>query len=73
MLGVVGHFRNDPRIDMWDVFNEPDNMNDPAYIKLESANKKDMAMILLQMTFAWAREVNPSQPLTSGVWMGNWA
>ena len=71
--GVVGHFKNDPRIDMWDVFNEPDNNNDPAYAKLEPANKKDMTLMLLQMTFAWAREVNPSQPLTSGVWLGPWA
>ena len=22
--------------------------------------------------FAWAREADPSQPLTSGVWVGNW-
>jgi hypothetical protein len=70
--GVIGHFKNDPRIDLWDVFNEPDNMNDPAYVKLEDATKRDMALILLQETFAWAREMNPSQPLTSGVWMGNW-
>jgi hypothetical protein len=71
--GVIGHFKNDPRIDMWDVFNEPDNMNDPAYLKQEPADKKDMSLILLQQTFAWAREMNPSQPLTSGVWLGNWA
>jgi hypothetical protein len=71
--GVIGHFKNDPRIDMWDVFNEPDNHNDPAYVKFEPANKKDLTVILLQMTFAWAREMNPSQPLTSGVWQGNWA
>src|SRR5262249_1930049 len=25
--GIVGRFANDPRIDMWDVFNEPDNDN----------------------------------------------
>ena len=28
--GVIGHFRNDARIDFWDVFNEPDNMNRPG-------------------------------------------
>jgi len=71
--GVVGHFKNDRRINMWDVFNEPDNGNDPAYVKLDRPNKRDMAMILLQETFAWAREMKPSQPLTSGVWMGNWS
>lgn len=69
---VVGHFHKDKRIDMWDVFNEPDNMNDPAYIKQEPAGKKNMSLILLQETFEWAREMKPVQPLTSGVWMGNW-
>jgi hypothetical protein len=70
--GVVGHFRNDARIDMWDVFNEPDNMNDPAYIKEEPLDKKEKAFFLLRKTFDWARAMNQTQPLTSGVWMGNW-
>lgn len=70
---VIRRFRDDKRIDMWDVFNEPDNMNDPAYIKEEPTDKKAMALILLQQTFDWAREVKPRQPLTSGVWRGNWA
>lgn len=70
--GVIGHFRDDPRIDMWDVFNEPDNDNGSSYGHLESRDKKAMTLILLQETFAWAREMNPSQPLTSGVWVGNW-
>jgi GH35 family endo-1,4-beta-xylanase len=68
---VIGHFKNDRRIDMWDVFNEPDNMNDPAYIKLEAKDKPSFALILLQETFVWAREAKPSQPLTSGVWQGD--
>lgn len=71
--GVISHFKKDKRIDMWDVFNEPDNYNDPAYVKLEAKEKRDLALILLQQTFAWAREVKPSQPLTSGVWLGSWA
>jgi hypothetical protein len=71
--GVVGHFRNDQRIDFWDVYNEPDNLNDPAYKKLEPVNKVESARILLEKTFAWARAAKPSQPLSSGVWMGNWA
>ena len=28
---------------------------------------------LLPKAFAWARAANPSQPLTSGVWTGNWS
>ncbi len=71
--GVVGRFRNDKRIDFWDVYNEPDNMNDPAYIKLEPTNKMDSARLLLQKTFTWAREMKPSQPLSSAPWLGPWA
>ena len=71
--GVVGHFRKDPRIDFWDVYNEPDNRNDPAYIRLEPANKVETTRLLLQKTFAWAREITPSQPLSSAPWLGPWA
>jgi hypothetical protein len=31
-----------------------------------------MALALITKAFAWAREVKPSQPITSGVWAGNW-
>src|ERR1035438_843836 len=48
--GVVGHFRNDQRIDFWDVYNEPDNMNVPAYNQLEPANKVESARLLLEKT-----------------------
>jgi hypothetical protein len=70
--GVVGHFREDPRVQVWDIFNEPDNPV-PQYRKIELKNKKEVALQLLKKTFAWAREVQPTQPLTSGVWIGNWA
>src|SRR6185436_1725400 len=69
--GVIRHFRNDRRIDFWDVFNEPDNKV-PQYSNVLLANKVEMALQLLKKTFAWAREANPSQPLSSGVWIGNW-
>jgi len=69
--GVIGHFRNDKRIDCWDLFNEPDNRN-PPYVQFEPVNKRQLAVALLQKEFTWAREMNPSQPLTSGVWSGQW-
>ena len=72
MQGVIGHFRNDKRIDCWDLFNEPDNRT-PQYIQFEPKNKRELAVILLQKAFTWAREMNPSQPLTSGVWIGQWS
>ena len=68
---VIGHFRNDRRIQVWDVFNEPDNPV-PQYRAVELPNKAEVALQLLRKTFVWAREVNPSQPLSSGVWMGTW-
>lgn len=70
--GVVGRFRDDPRIDGWDLFNEPDNPN-IAYRKLEIPDKEERALELLQKTFAWVRAVDPTQPLTAGVWRGDWS
>jgi hypothetical protein len=72
VLGVVGRFRDDHRVHAWDVWNEPDNMNRPAYIDKEPVNKVDLVLPLLKKAFAWAREAKPSQPLTSGVWIGTW-
>jgi hypothetical protein len=69
---VVGHFRNDRRILVWDLFNEPDNMNRPAYVSLEPQDKPKFAFELLKKAFEWARQSNPSQPLTTGVWVGAW-
>lgn len=71
--GVVGAFANDPRILAWDVWNEPDNHNDSSYGNLELPNKTELIVQLLPHVFAWAREVHPKQPLTSGVWSGDWS
>ena len=70
--GVIGHFRDDKRIDAWDIFNEPDNTNRNSYGHLERPDKPQMALKLLNEAISWAREVNPSQPITSGVWIGTW-
>jgi len=71
--GVVGAFANDQRVLAWDVWNEPDNDNDSSYGKLEPANKRELVLTLLPQVFAWARGVHPAQPLTSGVWAGDWS
>lgn len=71
--GVVGHFAEDNRILAWDVWNEPDNMTGPSYEKVEIPNKVEYVLPLLENTFKWARSANPSQPLTSGVWAGDWS
>jgi hypothetical protein len=69
--GVIRHFRNDRRVQVWDIFNEPDNPV-PQYREVELPNKAEVALILLRKSYDWAREVNPSQPITSGVWIGTW-
>ena len=71
--GVLTYFREDQRIYAWDLFNEPDNRNDPAYVEHEPDNKEALAFGLLKKAFAWAREVHPTQPLTAGVWKGDWS
>jgi hypothetical protein len=71
--GVVGAFARDSRILAWDVWNEPDNMNNGSYAKLEPKNKVELVLALLPQAFAWAREAGPQQPLTSGVWKGDWS
>jgi hypothetical protein len=71
--GVIGRFKSDKRILAWDIFNEPDNINRPAYSSVEITNKAEMALLLLKKAFGWAREMNPTQPLTAGVWeRGRW-
>ncbi len=71
--GVVGAFANDNRVLAWDIWNEPDNTNGSSYGKLEPPNKVELVRNLLPQAFAWARSQNPTQPLTSGVWKGDWS
>ena len=67
---VVGAFANDPRILAWDIWNEPDNGADQFGRQPHKAERVDH---LLPLAFAWARSEHPIQPLTSGVWMGDWS
>jgi hypothetical protein len=71
--GVIGAFGNDPRILAWDLWNEPDNTNNSSYGKEEPPDKVALILKLLPQVFEWARAVHPSQPLTSGIWQGNWS
>lgn len=71
--GVIGRFGGDDRVALWDMFNEPDNDNRPAYYVFEPDNKGELALILLKKAYGWAREVNPSQPITSAPWHGDWS
>jgi hypothetical protein len=68
--GVIGAFAKDERILAWDMWNEPDNSGrdrpEDVAAKVKRVNQ------LLPQVFEWARAVHPEQPLTSGVWIGNW-
>jgi hypothetical protein len=54
---ILTHFSDDKRIVLWDLYNEPGNSG--------YGNK---SLPLLQKAFQWGRAVNPSQPLSAGVW-----
>ena len=66
---VVGTFRNDRRILGWDVWNEPNNDGGGNY--KPTPDKKKLVAGLLDDVFTAARSVDPVQPLTSGVWIGD--
>ena len=72
VVGVVSRFRDDRRVQVWDVWNEPNNTNDNTYGPREPKDKAGPMRLLLAKAFVWAREAGPTQPLTSGVWQGNW-
>ena len=57
VVDVMTHFKDDERIILWDLYNEPGNSG--------NGNK---SLPLLEKVFDWGREVNPSQPLSAGVW-----
>lgn len=42
---------------VWDIYNEPGN-----------SNHGTTTLPLLKNVFQWARDANPSQPITAGVW-----
>ncbi|MET3115667.1 hypothetical protein AAKU52_003419 [Pedobacter sp. CG_S7] len=54
---ILSTFKDDKRIVLWDLYNEPGNS--------DNGNK---SMPLLKKVFEWARTVNPSQPLSVGAW-----
>ncbi|MCL1888098.1 MAG: cellulase family glycosylhydrolase, partial [Kiritimatiellaeota bacterium] len=73
VTGLVSRFRADPRILGWDVWNEPDNLNTSSIGANDLASKSEIIAPYLGRAFAWARAADPSQPLTCGVWNGDWS
>jgi len=54
---ILKTFGKDNRVVLWDLYNEPGN-----------TGQVDKSIPLLTAVFKWAREVNPSQPLTVATW-----
>jgi hypothetical protein len=54
---ILTTFKNDKRIALWDLYNEPGNS--------DYGNK---SFYLLKKVFEWGWEVRPSQPLSAAVW-----
>jgi hypothetical protein len=60
VTGVISAYRADERILLWDLYNEPGNVN-----------QNERSLPLLKETFEWARSAAPSQPLTVGIFYDN--
>ena len=56
---IISSFKDDRRVWVWDLYNEPTNSVGAA------------SLPLVRKVFVWAREGKPSQPLTVGRWNGN--
>lgn len=54
---VLTTFKDDKRILLWDLYNEPGNSGHGI-----------SSLPLLKNVFKWARQVNPSQPVSVGLW-----
>ncbi len=53
---MISSFKDDGRVWLWDLYNEPTN-----------SGIGEAAIPLVGLAFDWAREINPSQPLTCDV------
>ncbi len=78
---MIGTFGQDPRVCIWDLYNEPGNAilpyaALPTYKSLPGALAKlfrhfvlpSPTLPLLRSCFDWARAIDPCQPLTVAVW-----
>ncbi|NIY46593.1 cellulase family glycosylhydrolase [Cedecea colo] len=68
---IVKTFREDRRILVWDLYNEPGNRGTFATgveEVLYDERLESFALELMTQSFVWARDEDPSQPLTVGAW-----
>lgn len=69
VTAILTRFGNDDRILGWDLLNEPGNLSGNYDEGWKLKEKEAAHLVLLGKVFAWGREINPSQPLTAGVWV----
>lgn len=55
---ILRTFKHDGRILYWCIYNEPENLR----------QGRNCLELMTQM-YAWAREINPDQPITSPIWV----
>lgn len=67
--GVIGAFAKDERILGWDLWNEPSNPGGGIYDNIP--DKQKYVALLLPQVYKWAQSADPTQPLTSGLWIGD--
>ena len=58
LQSIMHRYASDKRILLWDMYNEPGNLE-----------AKGSSLPLLEASFKWSREIDPSQPLTCAVWL----
>lgn len=81
---ILRTFGDDPRVLMWDLYNEVGNFYMPVlsqanatrlvkltYLGLKQRFAPNASLELLRAAFGWAREVGPLQPLTSSIWIAD--
>lgn len=67
---IISTYKDDPRIIIWDLYNEPGNrmiFTTTGEIAFDE-NLETLSHELMEKAFRWAREENPTQPLTVGAW-----
>jgi hypothetical protein len=65
---TIARFKDDPRVLLWELYNEPGRGNSEGE-PMEGTDSKgglgDLSKKLVYDSWVWAREITPSQPITS--------
>lgn len=70
---MFSHFADDKRVVAWDIYKKLDNVaSQLERAKIKVQEKHIYTLALLKKAVKWTREVDPSQPLTVGLWKGDY-